>query len=125
MFLPFERKHAPEENWTTFQPACITDYCLYKPPITTLSVLLWPVLGGAEVTEAATVGNKTDNKPKTNQSTLPRIADANLTALATSENLQPNSGTSSTRDSDYRSVLAERSQPRRTCQSRHTQLFFV
>ena len=44
-----------------------------------------------------------------NQSTLPRIADANLSSAPTKKNLQPKSATSLTRDADYRLVLTEES----------------
>ena len=61
ILLPLKTKNALEELWTTCQPACTTEKCLYNPLMPTFS----PYCGSLSLDErkrqhAATVGNETD-----------------------------------------------------------------
>ena len=100
--------------------------CMCKPPITTLFILSQPILDGRKRQNAATVGNKLTASQRQNQSSLPRTAAANPTPLER-QNLQPNSVTSLTRDSECGSILTEKDhiQGGITCQCHLTELSFV
>ena len=78
---------------------------MYVSPITSLSTLLQPIHDGRERQNAATMGNKRTASQRQNQRRTTSHCSHKPDSSASSENLQPNSATSVSRDSDYRSVL--------------------
>ena len=100
---------------------------LYNAATTTLSILLQTILDGKKRQKCCGGGQHTDRKSQTKPRHTASYCRRKPDSSASSENLQPNSATSLTRDSDCRSILTEEGHIQRevTCPSPLTQFFFV